>query len=57
MLVEDKICATAEFMGLHYNTREGRTMAMPDAVQAKLAAAAVTELPDWVGRQISLVRK
>jgi hypothetical protein len=26
-------------------------------VQAKLGAAAVGELPDWVGRQISLVRK
>jgi acyl-CoA thioester hydrolase len=57
MLVEDKLCATAEFMGLHYNTRESRTMAMPDAVQAQLAAATVTELPDWVGRQISLVKK
>jgi acyl-CoA thioester hydrolase len=57
MLVDDKLCATAEFMGLHYNTRESRTMAMPDAVQAKLAAATVTELPDWVGRQISLVKK
>ncbi len=57
MLVNNELCATAEFMGLHYNTREGRTMEMPETVQASLKAAAVTELPDWVGRQISLVRK
>jgi acyl-CoA thioester hydrolase len=57
MLVDDKLCATAEFMGLHYNTREGRTMVMPDEVQAQLGAAAVRDLPDWAGRQISLVRK
>jgi len=57
MLVADKLCATAEFMALHYNTREGRTMEMPTAVQAQLEAAAVTELPDWAGRQISLVKR
>ena len=56
MLVEDRLCATAEFMALHYNTREGRTMAMPAQVQADLADAAVSELPDWVGRRISLVK-
>ena len=57
MLVGDKLCATAEFMGLHYNTRESRTEAMPEAVQQQFAQAAVAELPDWVGRQISLVKK
>ena len=57
MVVNDKLCATAEFMGLHYNTREGRTTAMPDEVQAQLTTTAVKELPDWVGRQISLVKK
>jgi acyl-CoA thioesterase FadM len=57
MLVNDELCATAEFMGLHYNTREGRTMEMPQTVQAELAAAAVEQAPDWAGRQISLVRK
>jgi acyl-CoA thioesterase FadM len=57
MLVEDRLCATAEFMALHYNTREARTMAMPDEVQAELGAAATGELPDWAGQQISLVRK
>jgi len=57
MLVGDRLCATAEFMALHYNTRESRTEAMPEAVQQQLAEAAVAELPDWVGRQISLVKK
>jgi acyl-CoA thioester hydrolase len=57
MLVGDTLCATAEFMGLHYNTRENRTMEMPDAVQAQLSESAVTELPDWAGRQISLIKK
>jgi acyl-CoA thioester hydrolase len=57
MLVDDKICATAEFMTLHYNTRAGRTMEMPVAVQQALQAAEVAELPDWAGRQISLLKK
>jgi len=57
MLVKDELCATAEFMALHYNTREGRTMEMPETVQASLKAAAVADLPDWAGRQISLVKK
>lgn len=57
MLVDGNLCATAEFMALHYNTREGRTMEMPAEVQAALKAAEPDELPDWVGRKISLVKK
>ena len=57
MMVNGELCATAEFMALHFNTREGRTMAMPDDIQAGLRVAQVSELPDWVGRQISLVKK
>jgi len=57
MLVDDRLCATAEFMTLHYNTREERTMEMPTAIQAGLKDAEVDELPDWVGRRISLVKK
>ena len=57
MLVDGTLCATAEFMALHYNTREGRTSEMPAAIQQGLKAAEVDELPDWVGRQISLVKK
>ncbi len=57
MRVGDTLCATAEFMALHYNTREGRTSEMPDQTQAALKAAEVGELPDWVGRSISLVKR
>ena len=57
MIVEGTMCATAEFMVLHYNTREGRTEAMPEVVQDKLKAAEIDSEPDWVGRQISLVKK
>ena len=57
MLVGEKLCATAEFMALHYDTRESRTREMPEQVQASLRAAAVEELPDWVGRRISLAKQ
>ena len=57
MRVGDTLCATAEFMALHYDTREGRTTEMPQATQAALKAAEVSELPDWVGRSISLVKR
>ena len=57
MLVDGNLCATAEFMGLHYNTRENRTTPMPEATQAMLAEAVPDELPDWAGRGISLVRR
>ena len=57
MMVDGELCATAEFMTLHFNTHEGRTMSMPDDIQAGLRAAQVSKLPDWVGRQISLVKK
>ena len=57
MLVDGNLRATAEFMALHYNTREGRTLEMPATVQQELQTATVEELPDWAGRQISLVQK
>lgn len=57
MMVGETLCATAEFMGLHYDTRASRTAAMPEEVQRKLGEAAVAELPDWAGRQISLAKK
>jgi acyl-CoA thioester hydrolase len=57
MIVEGTMCATAEFMVLHYNTRERRTEAMPEVVQDKLKAAEIDSKPDWVGRQINLVKK
>ena len=54
MMVNDSLCATAEFMVLHYATRESRTVDMPESVQAALKQAVVSKRPDWVGRQISL---
>lgn len=57
MLVDDKLCATAEFMVLHYNTREARTMEMPGDTQSSLQAAAAEALPDWIGRRISLAKQ
>lgn len=57
MVVDDNICATAEFLCLHYNMDEGRTEPMSEEIQDGLRAAEVATLPDWVGRQISLIRK
>jgi acyl-CoA thioesterase FadM len=57
MVVDGTVCATAEFMCLHYNMREGRTEPMSEEIQAGIRDAEVETLPDWVGRQISLVRK
>ena len=57
MLVNGDLCATGEFMVLHYNTREGKTSPMPDNIQAKLQEAALSERPDWVGRQLSLSKR
>ena len=54
MLVDGELCATAEFMTLHYDTRAGRTSEMPEEILAALQAALVAEPPDWVGRRISL---
>lgn len=57
MVVDGNICATGEFMVLHYNTRESRTEVMPEQTQEKLNLATLEKLPDWVGRQISLVKR
>ena len=54
MLVDDELCATAEFMTLHYDTRENRTREMPGDIQGRLNDALIGEVPDWVGRRISL---
>ncbi len=54
MVVDGTIRATAEFMILHYDTRQGRTTPMPDQVQIMLKQAEIKSRPDWAGRQISL---
>ncbi|MEM7207242.1 MAG: thioesterase family protein [Pseudomonadota bacterium] len=57
MQVEGTLCATAEFMLLHYDTREQRTTPMPDTTQALLQEAQLDELPNWVGRSLSLQKR
>ena len=54
MIVDDTVCATAEFMVLHYNTRESRTVVIPEPVQSALKQAEVKDKPDWIGRQVGL---
>jgi len=57
MMVDSKLCATGEFMVLHYNTRESRTAPLPEATQNALREAEISEKPDWAGRSINLVKK
>ncbi len=54
MRVEGVVRATFECLGLHYDTRAGRSAAMPETVQAALVAARTADLPDWAGRRVSL---
>ena len=54
MRVDGMLCATAEFMVLHYRSGQSRTLPMPEAVQTMLKDAEINEKPDWVGRRISL---
>jgi len=56
MMVNGILCATGEFMVLHYATRESRTIEMPESVQAALQQVLVPIAPEWVGRHISLDR-
>ncbi len=57
MLVDGTLRATAEFMVLHYDTREGRTRPMPEIVQAALQKIHLLERPDWVGRNLGLQKR
>ena len=54
MIVDGELCATAEFMGLHYSTRETRARALPQTVQEALIKATVIKPPSWVGQNVSL---
>ena len=54
MRVADQICATGEFMTLHYDTKAGRTARMPETVVSQLKAAIIDPRPDWVGRNLSM---
>lgn len=57
MKVDGTERATAEFMMLHFDSNAGRVAPMPEAVQAALKAAQVSELPEWSGRSLSLASK
>ena len=57
MWVEGTLRATGEFMTLHYDTRKKQTTPMPEPTQTALKAARVADLPEWVGRRISLERR
>ena len=57
MIVEGTLRATGEFMILHFDTRQGKTTAMPDDVQAALQAAKLEEPPEWAASQIGLTRR
>ncbi len=57
MIVEGKLCATAEFLVLHYDTGQNRTTPMPDNIFRDLQQAEIPDKPDWAGRQISLVKR
>ena len=57
MTVDGSLCATGEFMVLHYDTRAQKTAAMPDNVLEKLHQAKVDDPPDWVGRRLSLSKQ
>ncbi len=52
--VGDAECATFECLGLHYDTKAGRSAAMPEEVQAALKTSQAAAVPDWAGRRVSL---
>ncbi len=57
MTVEGVQRATFECLGLHFDTRAGKTAALPGDVQAALKQASVPVLPDWTGRSVSFLAR
>ncbi len=55
--VDGKEKATAECMFLHVDTRAGRAVAMPAAMQAAFKSAEGAELPDWSGSRVTMARR
>lgn len=51
-----RACGSIECMWLHVDSHAGRSVAMPDEVQAALAAIVADELPPWAGRRVALKR-
>lgn len=54
MIVDGVQRATFECLGLHFDTRAGKTAPFPNEVLAALKDTCVSEPPDWVGRSISI---
>jgi acyl-CoA thioesterase FadM len=52
MVVDGSLRCSAEFLVLHYATREGKTIPMPAEVVERLRDAAVETIPEWCGRRI-----
>ncbi len=57
MTVDGGESATFECVALHFDTKAGRTAPLPEAVQAALTEARVSEPPDWAGRSVSLEKR
>jgi len=53
----DKAITTFECLLLHYDTKNEKTAAFPDDVQARLKGLVVEPRPDWSGRAVGIVRK
>jgi len=49
--------ATFECLLLHFDTKQGRTIPMPETTQGLLRSAMVADLPDWSGRKVSIAKK
>jgi acyl-CoA thioesterase FadM len=54
MIVNGILSATAEFMGLHYSTRDKNAIELPTKAQHALKESVILEPPLWAGRRIRL---
>ena len=54
MKVADSIRCSAEFMLLHYSTREEKTIELPDQARHRLMQSVVESPPEWIGSRITL---
>ncbi len=52
LMVDDRLCATGEFMLLHYDTRAARVAPLPESAYTKLQAAKPAQRPDWASAHI-----
>ncbi|MEZ0468676.1 thioesterase family protein [Phaeobacter sp. SYSU ZJ3003] len=48
----DQECATFECMLLHYDTRQQRATALPEAIYNSLLDAVLSPAPEWAGRAV-----